>query len=924
MVGREKEKELLLTAITDLTNGEGGIVNIIGEPGTGKSRLIYEVKNKAIIDKISWFDGRGLSNGQSLSYHTFSGMIKSWAEIQEEDKPKTVEKKLKKKINIIYPDANEQVFPFIARFIGLSLTGKANSHLMEIEPESLDKLMLKAMKDLLIKTSEIRPFVISIEDLHWSDQSSLKILRSLFRLSLHHAILFINIMRPGYDDTTEPLISYLNENLGDLVNTIGLVNLNANESGELISNLLLSGQLPESLIEEIILKTRGNPFFIEEVLRSFIDKGIIEFKDGSFKTKPLTETLSIPATINEVLKTRVGNLDEKTRNLLDTASVIGRNFYFKILDEAADTIGEVSERLQYLKNMQFIQESGDEENLEFVFKHALAHQAAYDSMIEKKRKSLHLKIAESIEKVFPERINEFYGTLAMHYSKAEHYTKAEEYLLKAGHEAFSSAASAEAIDYFKEAFRIYLKNSGDEPDPEKLTTFYERIANALQLGGKNEEAIEYYEKVLKHYGKMLPSSKIKMTASLFSNILILIIAAYFPRTRFNKQATELDKRLSNMLFFYNKALYSHSSKRWFLNTLFMFNYISRFSFSSNEISQPLLAAYSIMFNWTGISLSLARKFLEISGKDLEKTSQGVQFEHALYSKMNQFLEGNWKEDPRMEEFFELAMKRGDAFNLTAYLLFCGFITIELGLEHETYEIIGKMKQVADEFENDHSAAQYHRLKAVADFKFRKLETTQQAAGEGIEFTKKTGHQAMLQVIYSMRAMNAVLCDKLESAKSDLNEVEKLMPQQKKIKIWYSTYFLTKAYVLTEELRRNPEDKELRNQLLKTCRLAVKQSAMVPNNLIESHRITANALWIIGKKKKAIKHYLKSIHVAKKVNGRLELSRTYFELGKRMLSNGSTGSVNKRSGNEYIEEARQLFTAMNLTYDIAELERFLNK
>jgi class 3 adenylate cyclase/tetratricopeptide (TPR) repeat protein len=924
MVGREKEKELLLTAFNSLTEGEGGIVNIIGAPGTGKSRLIYEIKKESLIDKTRWFDGKCLSNGQGLSYHPFSGIIKSWAEIQEEDSPVIAEKKLKKKINSIYPDANEQVFPLIARFMGLSLTGKDNERIIEIEPESLDKMMLKAMKGLLIKASTARPFIICIEDLHWSDQSTLKMLRSLCNLSLQHAILFINIMRPSYDDTSDPFIKFLKENFADSLKTLELVNLNAHQSGELIRNLLLSGQLPESLIDEIISKTQGNPFFIEEVLRSLIDKGVIEFKDGSFELKPLLETISIPDTINEVLKTRVGNLDEKTRNLLDTASVIGRNFYFKVLDEAADTIGEVSERLQYLKNMQFIQETGDEENLEFVFKHALAHQAAYDSMMDKKRKSLHLKIAESIEKVFPERINEFYGTLAMHYNKAENYAKAGEYLMKAGNEAYLSAASAEAIDYFKEAFRIYLKNSGDEPDPEKLTIFYERIANAFQLGGKNGEAIEYYEKVLKHYGKMPPSSKIKMLATFFINIPILLIAAYFPRTRFKKQATELDKRLSNILFFYSKALYSHNSKRWFLNSLFMFKYISTFSFSSNEIVRPILAAYSIIFNWTGISLSFARKFLEISEKNLDKASQGVQFEHALYSKMHQFLEGNWKEDPRMEKLFESAMKRGDAFNLTPFLLFCGFITIDLGLEHETFEIIGKMKKVADEFENDHSAAQYYRLKAVADFKFRNLESTYQAASEGIEFTKKTGHQAMLQVIYSMRAMSAIMLDNLDGAKADLREVEKLMPQQKRVKIWYSTYFLTKACVLTEELRRNPEDKDLKNQLLKTCRSAIKQSAMVPNNLIESHRISANAMWMIGKKKKAIKHYLKSIEAAKKVYGKLELSRTYFELGKRMLSNGSIPSVNKRSGNEYIEEAHQLFTAMNLTYDMAELERFLNK
>ncbi|RLD31364.1 MAG: hypothetical protein DRI83_12545, partial [Bacteroidetes bacterium] len=606
------------------------------------------------------------------------------------------------------------------------------------------------------------------------------------------------------------------------------------------------------------------------------------------------------------------------------ASVIGRDFYFKVLDQAADTIGEVSERLQYLKNMQFIQDSGEEDNLEFVFKHALAHQTAYDSMMDKKRKDLHIKIAESIEKVFPERINEFYGTLAMHYSKAENYTKAEGYLVQAGNEALRSAASAEAIDFFKEAFKIYLKNSGDEPDPTRVTELHEKIANACQLGGKNKEAIEYYEKVLNHYGMSPPSSGIKRKVALLSNMITLLIVVNFPGVRFKKEANDLNRRLSKILFFYAKALYSYDSKRWFKQSLYMFKYNSRFSFSSNANGQALFSAYSILFNWTGISLSIADRLLKISGKDLEKTSPAIQFEHGTYSKMHQFIQGDWIDDDRIENLFISAMKRGDVFNLTTFLLYCGLITIELGMEKETNQIIDKLKIAADEFDSDHTRAQHYRLKEVALFKFRRSKPADQRSLKGVEFIKKTGHLAMLQVVHSMRSMSAALMDDLESARSALQEAEKLMPPRKRIKIWYSTYLLAKAYVLTEDFRRNPDNQEIRRELLKTCKTTVGQSRVVPNNLIESHRIMANALWMTGQKKKAIRHYIKSIREAERVNGKLELSRTYFELGKRLLSNGSIQKVNGLSGKDYIGKARALFTEIGLAYDLQELERFENK
>ncbi|MEZ5084582.1 MAG: hypothetical protein R2750_14245, partial [Bacteroidales bacterium] len=562
--------------------------------------------------------------------------------------------------------------------------------------------MLKALRELLIKAATRRPFIIAIEDLHWADQSSLSMLKSLYQLARSYPILYINIMRPGYEETTEPLLKSIESTYKEYTKTIQITNLDTEQSTKLIDNLILSGRLPDAFLQALISKTDGNPFFIEEVLRSLIDQGIIEFADKTFTVNEKINSVNIPKTINEVLLSRVEKLDEKTRNLLDTASVIGRNFYFKVLDEAADTIGEVSERLQYLKNMQLIQKSGDQDNLEFVFKHALAHQAAYDAMVDRKRKSLHLKIAESIEKVFPERINEFYGTLAMHYSKAENYTKAEEYLLKAGDEAYKSAASLEAIEFYQEAFKVYLKNSGDEPDTQKVTKLYSKMGDAYQLGGKNMEAIEYYEKVLRHYKINSPKTKFSHLYKVFTNFISILFFTTFPTTRFKKEATDLERWLLRVLYFNGKALYSYDSKRWFLQTVYTFNFFSRFSFSSNEYGQVTLSAYSILFNWTGISLSMARKILKISGENIESKTPFLQHEYFMFSKMHQFLEGNWKMEPDMEKIKSSIVEKGDIFNLAPFLLFCGFISSELGNEKETFAIIESMKKIGEEFESDHA------------------------------------------------------------------------------------------------------------------------------------------------------------------------------------------------------------------------------
>ncbi|MEZ5083977.1 MAG: adenylate/guanylate cyclase domain-containing protein, partial [Bacteroidales bacterium] len=173
MIGRKDEKEILIAELISLTQGEGGIINIIGAPGTGKSRLIEEIKKERIVDQLLWFEGRGLSHGHTLSYHPLAGIIKSWAGIVEEDSPLIAESKLKNEIKKISPEAVESIFPFIARFMGLNLSGDAGKHFAEIEPGALDKMMLKALRELLIKAATRRQFIIAIEDLHWADQSSL-------------------------------------------------------------------------------------------------------------------------------------------------------------------------------------------------------------------------------------------------------------------------------------------------------------------------------------------------------------------------------------------------------------------------------------------------------------------------------------------------------------------------------------------------------------------------------------------------------------------------------------------------------------------------------------------------------------------------------------------------------------------------------
>ena len=226
----------------------------------------------------------------------------------------------------------------------------------------------------------------------------------------------------------------------------------------LIHNMLKIKGLQHAVIDQIIQRAGGNPFFIEEVVRSFIDTGAVVKANGAFKVTDKIGRMVIPHTINDVIMARIDRLDENTRDLVKVASVIGRNFFYRILTEVANTVDGIDIRLSYLKQIELIREQQRMEELEYLFKHALAQEAAYDSILHQKRKNLHLEVARSIEKVFDERLHEFYGMLSYHYLNADDWDKAEEYMLKAGEEAIKSSASVEALHYYQRAIDLYIIN----------------------------------------------------------------------------------------------------------------------------------------------------------------------------------------------------------------------------------------------------------------------------------------------------------------------------------------------------------------------------------------------------------------------------------------------------------------------------------
>ena len=318
--------------------------------------------------------------------------------------------------------------------------------------------------------------------------------------------------------------------------------------------------------------------------------------------------------------TRIDRLDDSSKSLLKTASVIGRNFFYKILVKVGSEIPHIDAKLQVLKEAQLIIEDKRMGEIEYQFKHALIQETVYESILRQNRKKIHHQVAVSTRQIFKNRLNEFYGMLAYHYSSAEDLVEAAKFLKKAGEEALKSSASSEAINYYMEAFNLYKIQTGPAAHPEEVAAFEKNIAVAIYNKGQHEEAVEYFDKALNYYWRNLPKSSLAVLFSLISAFIHLLISLYLPSFKFKHTPTEKDIEIADLFFKKSKALVTFNPKRFFLESLYICKRITKFNLAEFGLGMEIFVGASALFSFTGISLGLSRKVLDAAAAMINKNN----------------------------------------------------------------------------------------------------------------------------------------------------------------------------------------------------------------------------------------------------------------------------------------------------------------
>jgi class 3 adenylate cyclase/tetratricopeptide (TPR) repeat protein len=933
LVGREKEMNLLSLQILRLINGTGGIVTVTGEAGIGKSRLLAELRLTEAVKKTILLEGRALSMGRSLSFYPIIDALKHWSQIGENDTDSEAQRKLEKAIRGIDPEEAGEIFPFIATLMGMKLIGKYAQRVKGIEGESLEKLIFKNMRELLIKGSEVRPTVIYIEDFHWVDTSSLELVKALFRLVEQYRILFILVFRPGYTDTGERITAFIQENYPSHWTKIDLEPLKESESEQLLSNLLQIKNFPHQLREQILQRAGGNPFFIEEVVRSLINEGAVVLEKGEYRVTEKIKNIVIPQSIHALIMTRIDRLDEETRNLVRVASVIGRNFFYRILTEVATYIEEIDRRLDYLKEIQLIRERKRMEEVEYLFKHALAQEAAYESVLIQRRKEIHQKVAQSIEKVFNERLHEFYGMLAYHYSMGEDLDKAEEYMIRAGQEAMKSAASSEALNYFEEALAIYRSKFGEKVSPEKIAMLEKNIAYALLNKGETIKAADYLTRVLEYHGEVFPKTAVGIALRCVNGFLQLLIGIYLPQLKWKRVPDEKDKEIIELQMTKAKALGSSVPKRFLIETFFMMPRFTAVDISKIERGFGKLAELAVLFSWPGISATISRRILTFT-----KDKIGKNDDESYYSwLMSEITHKLYVDDfdlshidmASFNTLTEKMLRVGEFVEVIHEVFMLGWFFIERGDFERAREMVGLLGRVDAEYENDHAKVFQLLLEVRSSIEQGRLKEAIDAAHKGILLTERLELRSIHFSFLNLKARAHVLLGDQEGSETCFKYLEEIKSNTHLVPYHLSDYLAVRSMFsvacLEEAVNKgdNPRIRQLAREFWKWGMQAMKASKKFKRDRVEVLRLLGTYFWLTKKFRKALKWWAASMETGERLKMRLDLPRTYFEIGKRLSeSNSPYKELNGISAAEYLDKAKTMFEQMDLQWDLEQFEHLI--
>jgi class 3 adenylate cyclase/tetratricopeptide (TPR) repeat protein len=449
-VGRQTELAALQQAMERAGTSHGQVVALVGEAGVGKSRLVYEFVRSHQTQAWRVLESASVSYGKATPYFPVLELLRHYGHVEEHDDPRTIRAKVTGQVLTL----DEMLQDTIPALLALLDALPPDSSFLRLDPPQRRQRTLEALKRVLLRESQVQPLLLVFEDLHWIDSETQALLDRLVEgLPTARILLLVNY-RPEYQHGWGGKTYYTQLRLDSLPPA---------SADEVLQALLGDDPSLAPLKHLLIARTEGNPFFLEESVRTLVETGELVGAPGAYRLAQALPTIQVPATVQAVLAARIDRLPPEAKRLLQTAAVIGTEVPLPLLQAIAELPeAALHGGLAHLQAAEFLYETRLFPEREYTFKHALTHEVAYSSLLLERRRVLHARIVEALEVLTGDRLAEQVERLAHHALRGEVWDKALVYCRQAGARAMARSAYREAAAYLEQAL-VVLQHLPESP-----------------------------------------------------------------------------------------------------------------------------------------------------------------------------------------------------------------------------------------------------------------------------------------------------------------------------------------------------------------------------------------------------------------------------------------------------------------------------
>jgi class 3 adenylate cyclase len=882
LVGREAELAALRAALAALAAGRGGVVHLVAEAGAGKSRLLAELEKDEASAGVCWLIGRSLSTGRNLAYHPFSDLLRSWAGAGDEEGPAEEAARTAAALADLAPELAGEIGPFLLRMQGLPLAAGDEPRLAEMPADALERMTRRAVTEVLRREARRRPLLVVMDDLHWADQSSIELLEALLRLCAEERVLFVAATRPGWPESAGRIRSHARAAHADRNLELVLAPLGADAVRRLVRNLFRGGEVPYATRQLIEERARGNPFYVEEVVRALVDQGAVEFRDGAFHATRALEAAEIPATLQEVLMARVDRLAPERRAVLQAAAVVGGSFHTAVLDEMGVGDGRLPERLAELCEAEFLVPSDRSRGEEHAFKHPLIQEVTYEALLQERREALHLRAGEAIEKRLLGALPGAHAMLAYHFGRGGAAERAEEHLFRAGDEAAHGAAPCEALHFFEEASALYLRLHGEGGDPRKKALLEKNVGLALFQRGREPDAVPHFDRALAYLGVASAKSAPAAQLGFVRNLLGVLPRLYLPAGPSRRAADERERDVIEIMFRRALAQTTSDPTRFLFDSMATLRRIVRLDARSIPSAGRNYAGCVGIFSYTGVSFGLGGRFLARAEPLLEGRPEAPDY---LYYRcmrfIHHFLAGDWSAAHEVPpDVLDAHVRAGHLWEAAAYLGLVGEKRIRCGDFAGAAEVLRRSDAIAEGF-----GYQDARLAGMGDRVYLLLEQGRfEEAVEAADAYREESPQQLLHALaLGARAEAQARAGALGAAAETLERGERALAALGNQAIPYHASFVHAARYLLDVARLEAGGSG--GALRRSRRRALGAAAKVAARRPQAFRLAGREAWLRGRRGAAVRWWARSLAAADRIGARPERARALHEIAIRVGPHG---------------------------------------